>query len=73
MIPSDFEDIDIEKILSPFGLKMTVLDADKYRKAYGSYSYGTFKKLKGKWLWVLIGGVIALVLILYFTGVISFR
>lgn len=58
--------------LSPYGLKMIVDSSPKYKKAYKSYAFGLLKKLGGKWMYLLIAGVVIIVLILYFTGYLSF-
>ena len=39
-----------------------------YQAQYGSYKFGAMKKLGSKWLLLVIGGVVAFVFILYFTG-----
>ena len=58
--------------LSPYGLKMIVDSSPKYKKAYKSYAFGLLKKLGGKWMYLLIAGVVIIVVILYFTGYLSF-
>ena len=69
---TDPKPVSIDKILSPFGLKMIVLGSEKYGNAYKSYAFGLLHKVAAKWLYVLIAGVVVLVLVLYFTGTISF-
>lgn len=52
----------------------TICDAaEKYRKAYKSYKFGIVQGIKSSWLFIAIGGVIGLVLLLYFTGFIQVR
>ena len=43
-----------------------------YQKSHGSFKFGFVQKVAAKWLWLVIGGVIALVLLLYFSGAVSF-
>ncbi len=64
---------DLTKLITPFGLKMIVDSADKYQKAYKSYAFGLVQKIKSKWLLLLVLGIVAVVVLLYLTGAISFR
>lgn len=74
MIWSDNEDdgTGLTDLMSPFDLKMIADGAPMYKKAYGSFKFGMMKKFKGRWIYILIGGVVAIVLILYFTGYLNF-
>lgn len=60
--------VTIDKILSPFGLKMITQGSEKYGKAYKSYAFGLIHKIAAKWLYVVIIGVVVFVVVLYFTG-----
>lgn len=60
--------VTIDKILSPFGLKMITQGSEKYGKAYKSYAFGLIHKIAAKWVYVVIGIVVAIVVILYLTG-----
>jgi hypothetical protein len=58
--------------VSPLVLKM-ITENSKYKMAYKSYAFGLIHKIAAKWLYVLIAGVVVFVLILYFSGTISFQ
>ena len=59
--------------VTPQSLK-TICDAsEKYRKAYRSYKFGIVQGIKAGWMYALIAAVIAIVLILFFTGGLNFR
>ena len=62
------EKVSIDKILSPFGLKMITQGSEKYGNAYKSYAFGLVHKLAAKWLYIVIIGVVVVVVVLYFTG-----
>jgi len=57
--------------LSPLAYKIFMAGENLYKKAHGSFKFGLVQKVAAKWLWLLIGGAIALVVILYFTGAIT--
>ena len=58
--------------LSPLAYQIYMAGERLYQKSHGSFKFGFIQKVAGKWLWLLIGGAVALVLVLYFTGTISF-
>jgi len=57
--------------VSPLVLKM-ITENSKYKKAYKSYAFGLIHKIASKWLYLVIVAVVAIVLVLYFTGTINF-
>ena len=59
-------------LLSPQTYKTYMAGANLYRKAHGSFKFGFVQKVADKWLWLVIGGVVIMVLVLYFSGAISF-
>jgi hypothetical protein len=65
-------EVNIEEWLSPHGLKMIVDSSPKYKKAYGSFAFGLIHKIKAKWMYVLIAGIVIFVIILYLTGAVNF-
>lgn len=56
--------------LTPLTLK-TVADVNKYKSAFRSYKFGVLNQLRGMWLYILIGGIVAVTMILYFMGYIG--
>ena len=54
--------------LSPLAYKIYMAGENLYKKSHGSFKFGFIKKLGGKWLWLLIGGVSIMVVLLYMTG-----
>ena len=60
----------VENRLSPFGLKMIVESSNKYRKAFKSYAFGIAHMVQSKWVYILVGVIILVVLLMYFTGYI---
>ena len=58
--------------LSPLTYQIYMAGQRLYRLSHGSFKFGFIQKVAGKWLWLVIGGVIALVLLLYFSGTITF-
>lgn len=59
---------DLTEMVSPFVLKMIVDGSAKYRKAYKSYAFGLKQKIMGKWVYIVVGLVAAVVIIMYLTG-----
>ena len=59
--------------VTPRSLKTICEASDKYRKAYRSYKFGIVQGIKAGWMYALIAAVIAIVLILFFTGGLNFR
>lgn len=57
--------------MSPQMYKLYMAGERLYNKAHGSFKFGVIAKVKGKWLWLLIGGVVAFVVILFLTGTLS--
>jgi len=58
--------------VSPLAYKIYMAGANLYKKSHGSFKFGFVQKIASKWLWILIGGAVIVVLLLYFTGAISF-
>ena len=63
--------LDPDKV-SPFIFKTITDAAVKYRKAYSSYAFGIIGQIKTKWVWILVGSIIAIVAALYFLGFLNF-
>ena len=55
-------------LLSPTTYKIYMAGANLYKKAHGSFKFGVVQKLSSKWLWLVIGGIVAVVVLLYLTG-----
>jgi len=66
------KEVALDDWLSPHGFKMIVDSSPKYKKAFKSYAFGLIHKIKAKWVWVMVGGIVVLVIILYITGAIKF-
>jgi len=65
-------EVSLEDWLSPHGYKMIVDSSPKYKKAFKSYAFGLIHKIKAKWVWIMVGGIVVFVIILYITGTIKF-
>lgn len=57
--------------LSPLAYKIYMAGENLYRKAHGSFKFGFVGKVRGKWMYLLIGGVAVIVVIMYLTGMIG--
>lgn len=53
--------------VTPDVLETIYVAAEKYRKAYGSYSFGMIKGVKSIWIILLIVGIVGVVLYLLMT------
>ena len=73
MKPTEPTNIVIEDWLTPHGLKMIVDSSPKYKKAYGSFAFGVIRKIASKWVYIVVIAVVAILVILYFTGAIGGR
>ena len=73
MKPTEPTNIVIEDWLTPHGLKMIVDSSPKYKKAYGSFALGVIRKIASKWVYIVVIAVVAILVILYFTGAIGGR
>ena len=51
----------------------TITESAKYRKAYGSYSFGVVGVVKSKWLFIVIAAAIGIVVVLYMMGFLGAR
>lgn len=58
--------------LSPLAYQIYMAGERLYQKSHGSFKFGLVQKVAAKWLWLVIGGVIVMVLLLYFSGAVSF-
>lgn len=54
--------------VSPFVLKMIADASIKYRNAHKSYPFGAIRRIKSKWIFLFIGGIICIVVFLFLTG-----
>lgn len=57
--------------VSPFVLKQVTDASTKYRKAFKSYAFGVVKTIASRWVLIVIGVVVAVVLMLFLTGTIQ--
>ncbi len=54
--------------LSPLAYKIYMAGVNLYRKSHGSFKFGVVNQIRSKWLWIVIGVVVAGVIVLYLTG-----
>ncbi len=57
-----------QNLISPYALMRIEEGANKYRLAHKSFKFGVGMVLKRKWIFIAIGAIVAVVVILYFTG-----
>ena len=58
--------------LSPLAYKLYMAGANLYQKSHGSFKFGFIQKVATKWLWIVVIAAVVMMLVLYFTGAISF-